>query len=325
MEWNAEDEVSLALPSLTRRPEQGVQMRKLLPIVLMLAALAGGSTGLALPQKTVAVSITHVAFVPNNVQVQTGDTVTWTNNDTVNHQLVSQQAGIGSPIVTPGNSWSFTFTKTGKFSIADSLNKKFPKMTVTVTAAPASLSLASSASTVSYGGTITLSGKLSTGRDNAKVDVLAQECGQSAAKKITTVTTSGGGAFSLLTHPTMATVYSVKTGNVTSGGVTVKVRPRVVLSRIRTGLFRLRVYAGQSLAGHAVVFRRYIVRTRSWRTVKTVVLRVQSTSVTPLSNTVVSSVSFGVRLRRGFRVRAIMTSAAAAPCYVAGASGVIRS
>lgn len=300
-------------------------MRKLLPIVLMLAALAGGGAGLALPQKTVAVSITHAGFVPNNVKVESGDTVTWTNNDTTNHQLISQAAGIGSPIVKPGDSWSFTFTKTGKFTVSDALDKKFPKMTVTVTAAPTSLSLTASASTVGYGGAITLSGKLSSGRDNVKVDVVAQECGQNGARKVDTVTTSGGGAFSLAVHPTMATVYTAKTGNVTSGGVTVKVRPRVVLSRIRTRMFRLRVYAAQSLAGHAVVFRRYVASTRSWRTVKTVVLRVQTTSVTPLSNTIVSSVSFGARLRRGFRVRAIMTSAAAAPCYVAGASSIIRS
>jgi hypothetical protein len=126
-------------------------------------------------------------------------------------------------------------------------------------------------------------------------------------------------------RPTTNTVYTLKTGNVASGAVTVKVRPRVVLSRIRTGLFRLRVYAAQSLAGHAVVFRRYVASRHRWRSVKTVLLSVHSTSVTPLSNTVVSSVSFGVRLRRGYRVRAVMPSGAAAPCYIAGASSIIRS
>lgn len=300
-------------------------MRKLLPIAFMLAALAGAGSAAALHEKTVPVSITHVAFVPNTVQVQTGDTVTWTNNDTVNHQLVSQQAGIGSPVITPGQSWSFTFTKVGKFTITDALNKKFPKMNVTVAAAPTSLSLSVSPLVVGYGGATTLSGKLSSGRDGVKVDVMAQQCGENAAKRLTTLTTSGGGAVSLAVRPAATTVYTLKSGNTASGAVTVKVRPRVVLSRVRTGLFRLRVYAAQSLVGHAVVFSRYASTTRRWRTVKTVLLRVQSTSVTPLPSTVVSSVTFGVRLRRGFRVRAVMPTAAAAPCYIAGSSTAIRS
>ena len=299
-------------------------MPKFFPLLLTLVALIGAQPASTAAQKTVAVSITHTAFVPNSVSLSTGDTITWTNNDTVNHQLVSQQAGIGSPIIKPGETYSFTFTKAGRFTITDSLDKKYPKLNVTVAAAPVTLSLVASPAALTYGGTATLSGKL-TGRAGVRIDILAQQCGETAAKRITSVTADSTGAYTITLRPTKNTVYTAKGGGATSAGVTVKVRPKVVLSKIRTGHFRLRVYAAESLIGHAVVFQRYLATQRKWRTVKTVVLRVQSSAVTPLAATVVGSVTFGVRIKARNRVRAVMSSTAAAPCYIAGSSPAIRS
>lgn len=302
-------------------------MRRLIPIVAVLAALVGAQPATTTTDKTVTVSITHVAFVPNSVTITTGDLVTWTNNDTVNHQLVSQAAGIGSPIIKPSESYSFTFSKAGRFSITDALNKQFPKMTVVAKAAATTLSLESSTSAVIYGGTATLSGKLSTGETGVKIDPFAQMCGENASKRVTSssVTTTTGGVFSFAVRPVKTSVYMVKSGNATSSSLTVKTRPKVVLSKIRVRKFRIRVYAADAFVGHAVVFQRYRSALGRWQTVKTVVLRRQAAAVTPLPGTIVSSVSFGVRLRHGFRVRAVMTSASAAPCYVAGRSATIRS
>lgn len=301
-------------------------MRRLLPIAVLLVALVGAQPAATTVDKTVSVSITHVAFVPNNVTIETGDAITWTNNDTVNHQLVSQKAGIGSPVIKPGDTWSFTFSIAGKFTVSDSLDSKFPKLTVTVKAAPAALSLSVPAA-VRYGSAATLNGKLSTGQAGVRINLWSQPCGEGTLKRIASsaVSTAAGGVFAITVHPTTTTVYQVRTSNVTSPSGTVRVRPMVVLSKIRTGKFRVRVYAAQSLVGHSVVFQRFIARQHKWRTVKTVVLRVPTSAVTPLPGTIVSSVSFGIRLKAGYRVRAVMTSAAAAPCYIAGASPTIRS
>jgi len=300
-------------------------VKRLMITAVALVALVGAQPAPTASDKTVAVAITRVGFVPKSVTLATGDTVMWMNSDTVNHQVVSQQAALASPILKPGETYSFAFTKAGRFTVLDALDGKFPKLTVVVKAPPATLTLDASAAAVGYGGPVTLSGKLSSGRADVRIDVLGQQCGQSAAKRIGSVTTSTGGVFTYAANPAKTAIYNARSGAVRSTGVTVKVRPRVVLSKIRTRKFRIRVYAAESLVGHGVLFRRYVAAQRKWLTVKTVLPRVQTSAATPLPGTVVSSVSFGVRLRAGFRVRAVMTNDAAAPCYIAASSATIRS
>ena len=61
-----------------------------------------------------------------------GDTVTWTNKDTVAHQVVADQAKFtSSPLLQAGQSYSFTFTKSGGFAYHDGVNTK-RRGTVTV-------------------------------------------------------------------------------------------------------------------------------------------------------------------------------------------------
>lgn len=302
-------------------------MKRLLLAATVVAALMTIAPASGVVAKTVTVSITHTAFVPRNVTLEAGDTLTWTNNDNVNHQLVSQAAGLASPILKPGDTYSFVFAKAGKYTVSDTLDTKFQKAAVTVKAAAPSrvtLSLNANASVVRYGGSLTLGGALSSARAGVRLDVLAQECGSGGAKRVTTVTTVNGGAFSVTTQPTKTLVYSVRTGKTESSKVTVRVRPQVVLSKIKARKFRVRAYAADSLVGHSVVFQRYVAARKRWSTVKRVVLAVRATSVAPLQGTVVSSVSFGARLKRGYRVRAVLTDAAAAPCYAA-ASASTRS
>jgi plastocyanin len=298
-------------------------MKRLVLSATVLVALLSIGPAPAVVAKTVTVSITHTAFVPRNVTVETGDMITWTNNDNVNHQLVSQAAGIGSPILKPGDTFSFTFSKVGKFTISDGLNNKFQKATITVkaaTPAPATLTLNSSATVVRYGAAVTLNGQLTSGRAGVRVDVFAQECGAGGSKRVATVTTVAGGNYSHVLRPSKTSAFSVKSGRTESAAVTVRVRPQVVLSKIRFRNFRVRAYAAESLVGHSVVFQRYVAARGRWTTVKRVVLRSRTTAVTPLPSTVVSSVSFGARLRAGLRIRAVMTDAAAAPCYIAGSA-----
>ena len=59
------------------------------------------------------------AFSPNPVQVSVGSTVTWTNNDSVIHTVVSgtspTPSGLfESPIMNPGDTFEYTFTEAGE-------------------------------------------------------------------------------------------------------------------------------------------------------------------------------------------------------------------
>ncbi len=294
--------------------------------------LVVGAVGLLLaapaPAKTVTVDISRLGFVPAAVTVQTGDTVTWTNKDTVNHQVVCATCPFTSPPLTPGQTFNFTFTKVGKFATVDPLNKN-KKGTVTVEAAPAGLTISASPRTLNYGATTTLSGVLSTGQANQKIEILAQPCGENAAKAIGNVTTTTGGNFTFQTQPTLNTSFQARQkpagAAVTSSAVSVSVRPIVKLRRNAFHRFTAQVISAQSFVGKAVVFQRWIAKRHRWTRVKTVFLGSRNATATPLAGSTVSGVTFGAKVPRGRSVRALVPSGQAGPCYIAAKSPTIRS
>ncbi len=87
---------------------------------------AGGTTrASALPDKPVF-GATHVymraeTFSPAHIQVVLGTTVTWTNQDTVPHNVtfspvvISSSDNWESGLLYPGQSFSYTFTSRGTF------------------------------------------------------------------------------------------------------------------------------------------------------------------------------------------------------------------
>jgi len=73
-------------------------------------------------QQTVDVTISNLAFNPQNITIRVGSAITWTNNDSVIHTLwfvkpedgttytIAGEDGLSDPIL-PGNSWSQTFNE----------------------------------------------------------------------------------------------------------------------------------------------------------------------------------------------------------------------
>src|SRR6266581_4726558 len=174
-------------------------MRK---FTVLLAALAL----LALPARAQAATITisTLGFVPTAMTINQNDTVTWTNADTANHQVISDRAGLTSTVLHTGESFSFVFKKAGNFQIKDALDKSF-KGAVLVRATPTpkpaptpagALTIAASKLQLVYGSSTTLSGTVSNKQSGEKVDVLAQAYGDNSYKPIATVTTGGGGSWS---------------------------------------------------------------------------------------------------------------------------------
>jgi len=292
------------------------------------AALLVAAPAPAAPAKTVAVDISKAGFVPATVSITAGDSVSWTNKDTASHQVVCKTCPFTSPVLAPGGNVTFQFTTKGSFAIIDPLNHN-KKATVKVAAAPTAVTASPSPRVVSYGALTTVSGNLSTGQASQKVDILAQRCGDSAPKSIATVTTGAGGAFTYQTPPTINTSYQARFGTgaaaVTSPLAAVSARPLVNLRRNGAHRFTVQVTAGASFVGKSVAFQRWVQRTHKWLRVKTVVLSGKHAVSTPLAGTTVSSVTFGARLRSRLRVRAVLTSTQAGPCYIAATSATIRS
>jgi plastocyanin len=63
-----------------------------------------------------SVTIMNFAFSPATLTVKAGTKVTWTNKDTVTHTVTADQGAFNSGLLSPGNSFSFTFTQAGTFS-----------------------------------------------------------------------------------------------------------------------------------------------------------------------------------------------------------------
>jgi plastocyanin len=296
-------------------------MRKLLLIPVMAAVLAiGASASTAAAHATKIVSITKSAFVPASLAISTGDSVTWTNSDSANHQVVSQAAGFASPILKPGDTFTYAFAKAGKFGYSDAQSKATGKGTVTVTNPPLNVTatLSASASAVTYGvNSVTLSGQLSTKASGQQVTLNEQATGEAQAKALTSTTTNATGEYSFTVAPTIQTIYSVAwhSGNdkASSSPVTVAVHPRVGLGRIsHRGLrwtYRAKVTSDISYAGHLVYFQRYSAAVGGWISLKRVTLG--STS----------AATFKVTLRpRVNKVRVYLTAAQAGNGYTWGVS-----
>jgi plastocyanin len=90
------------------------------------------STQEAAPVTSDTVAIADMAFSPANITVKKGTAVTWTNNDTVGHDVTETDGKDGpkSSTLSKGESYSFTYTTVGTFKYHCSIH---PDMTGTVT------------------------------------------------------------------------------------------------------------------------------------------------------------------------------------------------
>ena len=86
-------------------------------------------------EETSAVTIGDMAFAPKQVTVKVGATVTWTNQDSVQHSVKSDDGsadGPSSELLAKGQSYSFSFKKAGVYNYHCGPHP-FMKGTVTVT------------------------------------------------------------------------------------------------------------------------------------------------------------------------------------------------
>jgi amicyanin len=113
--------------------EAYMKKKRIIPLVLLSLAIiiilascaATPSTTTSSPQATTTVSqstttvssdqvsIENSAFNPETLTVKAGATVTWTNNDSVTHNIKSDS--FNSPQMAKGDTYSFTFDTKGTF------------------------------------------------------------------------------------------------------------------------------------------------------------------------------------------------------------------
>jgi plastocyanin len=244
------------------------QMRRV--IFLLFSALA---LVLAAPASsaTVTVSIKRTAFAPKTVNINQDDSVTWTNNDTINHQVVANNGSFASPILGPGKSWTRKFASGGTYRYHDSLHPALTG-TVVVKGAPPQISLVASAPVVKYGAAVTLSGEVSNKKAGQTVTLVQLPFGQTTKQVIATLQTGASGGFSYSVTPQVNTTYQAQWPGKSESSVTVQVQPAIKLPFVsKSGFFHFYVIAGTSFAGKTVFLQRYTLA-KTWVNIRALTL-----------------------------------------------------
>jgi plastocyanin len=74
---------------------------------------AGGTTTSAAGGNVTEVALQNIQIVPASITIKAGDTVKWTNKDSVTHQLVGDKGEFDSGPMAGGDTFSFTFDTPG--------------------------------------------------------------------------------------------------------------------------------------------------------------------------------------------------------------------
>ena len=113
----------------------------ILAVALFALACGGGAasstssptTGQPAPGGATQITMKNIAFSPADVTIKVGQTVTWTNQDSAQHDVVANDGAFKSDLLDTGQTFSFTFPQAGTFSFYCSIH---PQMKGSVTVQP---------------------------------------------------------------------------------------------------------------------------------------------------------------------------------------------
>jgi plastocyanin len=276
----------------------------MLPLALVATLVVAASAG----ADTKTVQITKSGFTPTATTITVGDTVTWHNADSANHQVVANDGSFASPVLKPDESFSFTFQKAGKVNYHDALATS-QRGSVTVNAPAANVTLSAAGQTVTYGNSTRLSGTVTNQLVNEPVTLTSQPFGK-GIQSLATTTTQANGAFTFGVSPTIQTEYRAHWRTTNSNPVTINVAPRVGFG-LSGRLYVAKVISDLTYGGHWVLVQRRNVL-GGWHSVKRVFLNDNSRAV------------FRLRLPHGRSVlRLVLPSSQAGQGYVQGLSRLL--
>ncbi len=300
-------------------------------------AVVGSMIGVAVPAlvaspasaATQTITITTSGFVPMNLTIKVGDTISFANADVAVHEVLFKATTgftctVSPLVVQPSTTQSCTWTAAGSYAYSDP-NQRDRNFRGTVTVDPVTpvvvptVTLVASSTVVRYGAQVTLSGKVVPSSAGTAVDILARAFGETAYTKVASVATTNRGIYSVAVTPEIATSYRAEflngTVRVVSPVTSIAVRPavRLVLRSI-TGThakFTVRVTSGMTYEGAYVRVQRKN-SLGGWTTLKRATLGTFSTA------------RFTVRLPSGTsRIRVLLPSSQAGAGYLSSTSRTI--
>ena len=220
-------------------------MKKLVVLIALTGALA-----VAAPASTstdTLVVITAVGVTPDQVNIRPGDTVTWKNQDNVEHQVISTWGSFKSPVLKPGEKFTHLFeTESSYFYRIGAKLSQSAGGTVNVLTTRPTIGL--TRRRVVYGNPIRIFGSVPNGASDELVTIHINPYG---GRPTTRLVTTQEGTYELRYTPKVQTEFSATWNNATSlRAPRIGVRPLVVFRplNLRRNLFFVRVKAGRSYA-----------------------------------------------------------------------------
>jgi plastocyanin len=218
-------------------------------------ALAGAiPAALAGEGQTRQVIIPGKAFAPSTLQVLPGDTVVWSNNDSTNHTVTSNEGSFDSGYLSSGTTFALTFSKLGHFAYHCSIHK-FMKGDVVVVP----VSLKPPAGPVVAGGRVVLQGLAPTGTTRVSVERLGADSHVERR-----VVPAGDGSFTVTLRAAKPEFVVARVKGLSSTPVRIAVAPHV---HVRVAGGTATVTAKPGRPGARAVVQRYVREKFAWRDV----------------------------------------------------------
>jgi plastocyanin len=222
--------------------------------VLAVAGLTQAAT--ARPAANATVLITATGFNPDTVVIDEGDTVTWKNADTADHQIVSDEPTIRSPVLNTGESYSHRFPTADTIFYHDG-KKPSESGLVQVQGPDTSVTLTTSDDGILYGTSVRLLGGIGVSRAGESVTIHVVP--YFGAQSTRTVTTDADGLFQAAFRPKIRTDYYATWKSSRSAKTPrVHVRPFVAFRVVNAqrNYYFVRVTAMRSFKGKIVRIQR---------------------------------------------------------------------
>ena len=163
---------------------------------------------------------------------------------------------------------------------------------------------------------VALSGTTGSAKAGQTVFVQAKECRASFFRVVAATTSGEGGGWATSAPAQITTTFRARVGRAYSRPAVVRKRAVLSLTKMPGGrIFLVRAFGGSTLIGRTIRIERYTAS--GWVLVQRAKLR---------RSDIFGVVETTVRIQRtGLQLRAFIPLAAAKPCFVAGASNLIRS
>jgi plastocyanin len=234
-------------------------VRRALPLALL--ALAAAPAGAQAADRVVDMPAKF--FVPPNITTLAGDTVTWTNSDTIDHDVALIGGGFDSGIIGPGGRFSQTISQPGHYAYHCTIHA-FMAGTIDVY----SFQLLGPDRPISVGRPAILRGIAPAGTAVVRIESRAPT--GTAWAPVTAVAPAPDGSFRAQVRPAAPTVYRAVTDAGPSLPLPLKVGARLdtTVKRLKSGRYAIRATAQPAQPGALAALQLYSRERFRWRQVE---------------------------------------------------------